>query len=93
MCFIYRLESIVFGEPNNFINNLLKKEPMTETKDNEPNDNYHEKLISNKKVNLDHDNSSTIDDTEDANLKEKKAVWKDDDDYNYTYEKNKYNFS
>lgn len=57
---------------------------MPEPEDDEPTDIYHKKPINDEKDKSDRDDSLAASDTEDTNLKEKEAAWRDDDDCNYT---------
>lgn len=79
---ICRLEKIVFGDPSDVINNLLDDQSMTKII-NEPVDIKNQKVIDDKN-NSDQD-TLILNNVEDAKPEEKKAVWVDDDDYNYTY--------
>jgi len=77
---ICRLEKIVFGDPSDVINNLLDDQSMTKVI-NEPID-----IKNEKERESDEDQEPLVlNNEEDAKLEEKKAVWIDDDDYNYTY--------
>ncbi|EFN70812.1 U3 small nucleolar RNA-associated protein 18-like protein [Camponotus floridanus] len=74
-----RLEKIVFGDPSDVINNLLDDQSMTKVI-NEPID-----IKNEKERESDEDQEPLVlNNEEDANREEKKAVWIDDDDYNYT---------
>lgn len=76
-----RLEKMVFGDPSDVINNFLDDQSATRVI-NESVDTENEKVIKDEN-NSDQD-MLVLNKGENAKLKEKTAVWIDDDDYNYT---------
>lgn len=80
---ICRLEKVVFGDPSDVVNNLLDDQSVTKII-NVSVDTENQKVIEDHENNSDQD-ISVLNDGEDTKLEEKKAVWIDDDDYNYTY--------
>ncbi|XP_072747783.1 U3 small nucleolar RNA-associated protein 18 homolog [Anoplolepis gracilipes] len=76
-----RLEKVVFGDPSDVINNLLDDQSITKVK-SEPIDTENQKVIDDEdKTNQD---TLILNNEKNAKLEEKKTVWIDDDDYNYT---------
>lgn len=76
---ICRLEKIVFGDSSDVINNLLDDQSMTKV--------INESIDKNEKERESDEDQEplVLNNEEDAKLEEKKAVWIDDDDCNYTY--------
>lgn len=77
-----RLEKVVFGDASDVINNLLDDQSVTKVI-NEPVNAENGIVIGDDEDNSDQD-TLVLNNEDDAKLEEKKAVWIDDDDYNYT---------
>lgn len=93
---ICRLEKLVFGNPSDIINNLLKSDKSEKVKDDKikdesveaskttvDNSKDSEKDSEDSEVESDQ-NISILNRSDDTKPKEKEAAWVDEDDYNYT---------